>query len=158
MHKLKKLLAGVVLAGATVTPLVLMGSPAEASSPCNPPANQLDVMGAYVQTYDAGWTRSSCITVDWPTRQASNKITLRGTIKDTATDGHVAVVTAQFRVGGAWGSPKVIAWDGSEAWRSWSYPVTTLARVDAVRVNACRMNSAGATSDCRSVPLELSGF
>lgn len=139
-------------------------SPANATAPCDRPAGKIQLMGNYVQPYGGGYAKSSCAGVDFPTRQASNRITISGMVKDTATDGYTAVVIARFRVGGVWGTWRVVGADGSESWRSWSYSVTTSARVDAVQENACRLDGAANWSACRTYsngvdePLEMSGF
>lgn len=124
-------------------------APAQATSACDYGSRAgSPLIGAYLTPYGGGTARSSCGTIVTPQRLAPNRVTFSGWIKDTATDGHAAVLYAQFRVGGAWGSWRTVASDTTETWRTWSYPVTASGTIDQVRIRACRYSASSGYTAC----------
>lgn len=155
--KMKKALAGVVLAGSALVPLTVAASPASATSACDYQTRTgYGIFGAYVGT-SAGSARSSCATVVQPQRLASNRVTFSGWAKDSATDTKNAALYAQFRVNGVWGSPRIIHNSGSESWHTWSYPVTASGTVDMMAIQACAWSASGGLESCGTVTT-FSGF
>ena len=136
MRILKKLLAGALLAGAVATPLAIGQAPAQASSVCDyttKPGSA--ILGGYVQL-NGVYYRSVCATIT-AQRLSASQVNFSGWTKDSATDGKNELVIAQFRVNGQWGDEKVLVYDGTESWHTWSFPVHALGTVDQAYITAC---------------------
>jgi hypothetical protein len=152
---LRTLAARLALVLAAAATLLGTGiGQANATSACRTdqaPTAGYGLIGAYVTTYSGVTARSSCATVNL-IKPASNRVTLFGSINDTATDGKYAVVRYRINVNGTWGVWRTAATQTvSDQWINYTFPVTAVGTIYNTQVQACRWGSADGYTACGGV-------